>query len=94
MNLISLSDVRKKCLGNEKKLTKSDPSRNSSNNFWYLSVGTFPLSLIHFLRVCVISALRFLAAPLIPVVRIVMSILPVEGSTAACFKASLYNLNR
>ena len=45
-----------------------------------------------FLRACVTSAFLLRAAPLIPVVRMLMSIFPVVGSTAACFSASLYNL--
>jgi len=79
---------------NRDELTKSDLSLNSSNNLGCLSVGTFPFSLISFFSDCVISALRLRAAPLIPVVRIVISILPVDGSTAACFRASLYNLSK
>lgn len=73
-------------------LTKSEFSLNSSYNFWCLRVDTLPLPCMIFLRAWVISAFRFLAAPLSPVVRMVMSIFPVDGSTAACFRASLYNL--
>ena len=72
--------------------TRSDLSLSSSNSFACFSVGTFPFSCISFFSACVTSALRLRAAPLIPVVRILTSILPVLGSTAACFNASLYNL--
>lgn len=53
-----------------------------------------PFSWIRFFSADATSALRLRAAPLMPVVRMEMSIFPVEGSTAACFSASLYNLHK
>ena len=74
-------------------LTKSDIPLNSSNSFWYLRIDTLPLLWMAVLIAMATSALRLRAAMPSPVVRMVMSILPVDGSTAACFRASLYSLS-
>jgi len=78
----------------KKQITNSDECLKSPKSFWMGTVVTFLPSLkIRALRAWATSILLFLAAELIPVVRMDTSIFPEVGSVADCLRASRYSLN-